>query len=101
MKPYGGNQVGLGMRNFRGTVKSSVRYQLPTFTLVPVGLQSSIASVSGGSVCARISLITIGACGPSSGSACPGVPPSVPFGRQLVFSPHNDHEIVSSTITSG
>src|ERR1035438_3246754 len=67
-----------GMRYLNGTEGSSVRNQPPIATFVPVGLYSSMASNCGRSVCARISLMTMGGMA-GSGSSAPGEPP----GREL------------------
>src|SRR3954469_9239761 len=70
------------MRYFFGTALSSVRYQPPTSTLVPVGLKSSRLSSCGGSVWVRISLMTIGGT-LGAGSSAPGEPPAKVLARQL------------------
>src|SRR4051794_18257571 len=71
------------MRYFLGTALSSVRYQPPTSAFVPDGLKSSRLSSCGGSVCVRISLMTIGG-RLGTGSSAPGEPPGKVLARQLV-----------------
>src|SRR5437016_3087390 len=73
---------GAGMWNFFGTVRWSVRYQLPTSTLVVLGLKSSIESSCGRSVCVRTSLIRILPI-PEAGSSAPGEPPITVLARQF------------------
>src|SRR5438034_11297015 len=73
---------GAGMRNFRGTARWSVTYQLPTSTLVELGLNSSIESSCGRSVCVRTSLIRILPI-PEGGSSAPGEPPMTVLARQF------------------
>src|SRR5262245_32548922 len=70
------------MRNFCGTVRWSVRYQLAMLTLVVFGLNNSIESSCGGSVCVRASLTRIR---PTfdGGSSAPGEPPITVLARQF------------------
>src|SRR5678810_1109861 len=82
MKPPAGIVVPEGIRNFWGTERSSVRYQLPKFAGVGPGLCNSIASTAGGSVCVRTSLIqTSGML--DGGSSAPGDPPARVLARQF------------------
>src|ERR1035437_348486 len=74
--------VAAGMRNFCGTVRWSVRYQLLISTLVGLGLYNSTESSSGRSVCVSASLTkTRGIF--RGGSAGPGEPPITGLARQL------------------
>src|SRR5678816_2781921 len=88
----------LGIRNFFGVPKSSLRNQPPMFTLPAVGLSNSTVSVNGGSVWVRISLITMGAMTGGAGSGAPGAPFSLPLGRQLVLLSHRSGSAFSSTM---
>src|SRR5262245_24110694 len=92
--------VPLGIRYFRGTSKSSVRYQPPMLTPAGVGLRSSMESYWGGSVWVSISLMTMaGVAGPAESTA-PGEPLSAPLARQLVFKPQVVVGAAALTITS-
>src|SRR5436853_3450031 len=82
MKPPAGMLVPFGTRNFLGVAASSLKNQPPTSTFVVVELNNSIASNCGGSVCVRISLITMDAMF-TAGSSAPGEPPRFALGRQL------------------
>src|SRR5436309_2058555 len=86
------------MRYRVGASKSSVRYQPPTFTGVPVGLNNSMASTAVASGLVRISLMTMAAVVTAPESLVPGEPSSLPLGRQLDFRPHAAVGRFSSTI---
>src|SRR5436305_9825652 len=87
------------MRNFCGTARWSVRYQLPTSTEVGLGLWSSIESSWGGSVCVSASLIrTRGTVG--GGSSAPGDPPTRVLERQFDFFSDSRGGACSSTTTN-
>src|ERR1035438_9710264 len=73
--------VGSGIRNFVGLARSSLRNQPATITFVVVGLNNSIVSVCGGTVCVRTSLINTGAMA-GAGSSAPGEPPTAVLARQ-------------------
>src|SRR5213596_3408132 len=78
----------VGIRNFLGLLKSSVRYQPPMLAGVLPRLASSMVSVAvAGSVRVRASLMTT--CGNVGGtpSSEPGEPLMVPLGRQLAAVP--------------
>src|SRR5712672_4055389 len=90
--------VGSGSRNFFGILGSSVMNQPPMFTSPAVGLNNSMASTSGGSVCASSSLTRIaGMFG--SASPAPGEPFTTLLERQLSLSPHVPHGAFSLTMT--
>src|ERR1035441_6785775 len=74
--------VGAGMRNFCGTVRWSVRYQLLISTLVGLGLYNSTESSWGRSVCVRASLTKMRGIF-RGGSSAPGEPPMTALARQL------------------
>src|SRR5262249_11235972 len=87
------------MRNFLGCPKSSERNQPLRFTGAAVGLKSSTASTSGGSVRVSPSLTRrLGVKG-GSGSGSPGEPSSPPLGRHCSFVSQACHGASSSTAT--
>src|SRR5213076_12054 len=91
--------VGSGRRNFFGVLESSLMNQPPRFTSPGVGLNSSMVSTCGGSVCVSSSLTRIaGILG--AGSTAPGEPLMKLLARQLSLSPHVSQGAFSSTITS-
>src|ERR1041385_2982621 len=93
--------VPFGMRNCFGLSKSSVRNHPPIFTAALLVLYSSIASVRGGSVWVKISLMRIGVrTATGGGSVSPGDPFSWVLGRQLLLLSHVFQGAFSSTITS-
>src|SRR6266480_1881119 len=88
------------MRYFLGLSKLSVKNHPLRSTAVPFGLYSSMASVSGGSVWVRISLINTACTFAGGGSITPGEPPSRVLGLQLVFWFQVFQGASSLTITS-
>src|SRR5213594_2982469 len=97
--PPAGMVVSGRMRNFVGAWRSSVMNQPPILTVVAVGLNNSMASNSGRSVCVSSSLTRIGAITGGAGSSAPGEPPGTVLGRQLAFSPQVSHGAFSLTMT--
>src|SRR5262245_8264606 len=79
--PPAGIIVPGGMRNVVGQPPSSLRNQPPKSTPNGFGLNSSIQSISGGTVRERISLRSTGGT-VDSGSSVPGEPPPTLLARQ-------------------
>src|SRR2546430_15314513 len=86
------------MRNFFGVLRSSLINHPPMFTSPAVGLNNSMASTCGGSVCVSSSLMKIGGRFGAASSA-PGEPSTAPLARQLSLSPQADHGAFSFMIT--
>ena len=84
-KPPAAMIVLAGMRYFFGVAVLSVSHQLPTSTAAPVGLKSSIVSVSPLTELTSASLTTMPAMF-TAGSSAPGEPPMAALARQLVES---------------
>ena len=80
-KPPAGIAVPSGMRNFLGAAPSSLRNQPPRFTSLALGLNNSIQSSSGRSVCVSASFTRTGRTA-GSGSSAPGEPPAFALARQ-------------------
>src|SRR4051794_32836192 len=88
-----------GMMYFWGGRKSSVRNHPLMSGVLPVGLYNSIASPTWAPVWVKISLITTaGRCG-GTASFCPGEPPTLLLGRQLVSKFQALVEALSLTVT--
>src|SRR5437016_2497010 len=87
------------MRNFFGVLRSSLINHPPMSTSPAVGLNNSMASTCGRSVCVSSSLMRIGGIFGAASSA-PGDPPMEPLARQLSLSPQADHGAFSFTMTS-
>src|SRR6266496_4164796 len=93
--------VPLGMRNFLGVWKSSVRYQPPMLAAVLEKLRSSMVSKGGaGSLWVKASLITTWGKLGAVLSLWPGVPLSTPLGRHWALVPQALPGAPSSTTTS-
>src|SRR5437762_10963703 len=90
--------VGSGMRNFFGVLGSSLMNQPPMFTSPAFGLNSSMASTCGGSVCVSSSLTRMGGMF-GAASSVPGEPFTTLLARQLSLSPHVSHGAFSLTMT--
>src|SRR5439155_27145200 len=91
--------VGSGTRNFFGVLGSSVMNQPPRLTSPGFGLNNSIASRSGKSVCVSSSLIRIAGMFGTASSA-PGEPPVEALARQLSLVLQVCHGAASLAMTS-
>src|SRR2546429_7760684 len=87
------------MRNFFGVLRSSLINHPPMFTSPAVGLNNSMASTCGGSVCVSSSLMRIGAMF-GAASLAPGEPLTAPLMRQLALSLQVYHGSFSFAMTS-